>query len=103
MVVRSEFRVPAREDTGVADACVEVDVRAGGLCPDGQRGVGQNRRREAGSELPEFHRKKLGAKFDQRLFHDAILALGSVPLPVLEERMAKFIADGGVNPPSGTR
>lgn len=31
---------------------------------------------------------KLGAKFDQRRFHDAILAIGSVPLPVLEERMA---------------
>jgi uncharacterized protein (DUF885 family) len=43
---------------------------------------------------------KLGPKFDQRKFHDAILALGSVPLPVLEERMAKFIADGGENPPA---
>ena len=42
--------------------------------------------------------QKLGAAFDQRKFHDAILALGSVPLPVLEERMAKFIADGGNNP-----
>jgi uncharacterized protein (DUF885 family) len=42
--------------------------------------------------------QKLGAAFDQRKFHDAILALGSVPLPVLEERMAKFIADGGTNP-----
>ena len=42
--------------------------------------------------------EKLGAKFDQRRFHDAILALGSVPLPVLEQRMAEFIADGGVNP-----
>lgn len=42
--------------------------------------------------------EKLGAAFDQRLFHDAILALGSVPLPVLEERMTKFIADGGRNP-----
>jgi uncharacterized protein (DUF885 family) len=42
--------------------------------------------------------EKLGAKFDQRVFHDVILALGSVPLPVLEERMAQFIADGGVNP-----
>ena len=40
----------------------------------------------------------LGSAFDQRLFHDAILALGSVPLPVLEERMAQFIADGGKNP-----
>jgi uncharacterized protein (DUF885 family) len=41
--------------------------------------------------------EKLGAKFDQRYFHDAILALGAVPLPVLEQRMAQFIADGGVN------
>jgi uncharacterized protein (DUF885 family) len=42
----------------------------------------------------------LGSKFDQRKFHDAILALGPVPLPVLEERMARFIADGGENPTS---
>jgi uncharacterized protein (DUF885 family) len=42
---------------------------------------------------------KLGAKFDQRNFHDAILALGSVPLSTLEERLDQFIADGGVNPP----
>jgi uncharacterized protein (DUF885 family) len=41
--------------------------------------------------------EKLGAKFDQRIFHDVILALGSVPLTVLEERMQQFIADGGVN------
>lgn len=47
--------------------------------------------------------QKLGAKFDQRHFHDAILALGSVPLSVLEERMAQFIADGGVNPPAEPR
>ena len=46
---------------------------------------------------------KLGAKFDQRAFHDAILAIGSVPLPVLEQRMAQFIADGGVNPPTAPR
>jgi len=43
--------------------------------------------------------EQLGARFDQRKFHDAILALGAVPLPVLEERMAQFIADGGTNPP----
>jgi uncharacterized protein (DUF885 family) len=47
--------------------------------------------------------EKLGATFDQRTFHDAILALGSVPLPVLEERIAQFIADGGVNPTAAAR
>jgi uncharacterized protein (DUF885 family) len=41
---------------------------------------------------------KLGPKFDQRKFHDVILALGSVPLPVLEARIDKYIADGGASP-----
>ncbi|MEP6510039.1 MAG: DUF885 family protein [Dokdonella sp.] len=36
--------------------------------------------------------KELGAKFDLRAFHDAVLALGSVPLPVLEESIDAFIA-----------
>ena len=36
--------------------------------------------------------EKLGARFDQRKFHDTILAIGSVPLPVLEQHMAQFIA-----------
>jgi uncharacterized protein (DUF885 family) len=47
--------------------------------------------------------EKLGDRFDQRRFHDAILALGSVPLPVLEQRMTQFIGDGGVNPPIAPR
>lgn len=34
----------------------------------------------------------LGAKFDQRRFHDTILAIGSVPLPGLEQHMPQFIA-----------
>lgn len=45
--------------------------------------------------------EKLGARFDQRRFHDTILAIGSVPLPVLEQHMADFIAAelaGGATP-----
>ncbi|SFR87937.1 DUF885 domain-containing protein [Sphingomonas jatrophae] len=38
---------------------------------------------------------KLGAKFDQRWFHDLILNLGSVPLPVLEQQIDGWIAAGG--------
>ena len=35
--------------------------------------------------------RELGPGFDQRPFHDTILNLGSVPLPVLEEEMRAFI------------
>jgi len=42
--------------------------------------------------------EKLGARFDQRRFHDAILAIGSVPLPVLERRMNQFIVDEMARP-----
>lgn len=42
--------------------------------------------------------KALGAKFNLRAFHDAVLELGSVPLPVLDARIDRFIADGGKGP-----
>jgi uncharacterized protein (DUF885 family) len=41
---------------------------------------------------------KLGAKFDQRWFNDTILALGAVPLPVLEQQLDAWIEAGGKNP-----
>ena len=40
----------------------------------------------------------LGGKFDIRAFHDTILELGSVPLPVLHARIDEFIASGGKTP-----
>jgi len=46
--------------------------------------------------------RELGPAFDQRPFHDTILSLGSVPLPVLEEEVRRFIAErkatGGAAP-----
>ena len=42
--------------------------------------------------------KALGAKFDIRAFHDAVLELGSVPLPVIDARVDQLIADGGKGP-----
>ncbi|WP_027865329.1 DUF885 domain-containing protein [Massilia alkalitolerans] len=42
--------------------------------------------------------KALGPKFDIRNFHDTVLQLGSVPLPVLQQRIDAFIADGGKSP-----
>ncbi len=40
----------------------------------------------------------LGKRFDIRAFHDTVLELGSVPLPVLEARIDRFIAEGGKGP-----
>jgi uncharacterized protein (DUF885 family) len=40
----------------------------------------------------------LGERFNIRAFHDAVLELGSVPLPVLTARIERFIAEGGKGP-----
>ena len=42
-------------------------------------------------ELRQLAEKELGAKFDIRKFHDAVLETGSVPLPVLEDHIKAFI------------
>ncbi|MGH8853130.1 MAG: DUF885 domain-containing protein [Telluria sp.] len=42
--------------------------------------------------------KALGPQFDIRNFHDTVLQLGSVPLPVLQQRIDAFIAEGGKSP-----
>ncbi|MFT3791981.1 MAG: DUF885 family protein [Rudaea sp.] len=42
--------------------------------------------------------KALGEHFDLRAFHDVVLSLGSVPLPVLQRQVDKFIADSGKSP-----
>jgi uncharacterized protein (DUF885 family) len=42
--------------------------------------------------------KALGERFNLRAFHDTVLELGSVPLPVLTARVHRFIAEGGKGP-----
>jgi uncharacterized protein (DUF885 family) len=42
--------------------------------------------------------KALGEHFNIRAFHDVVLALGSVPLPTLQARIDRFIADQGRGP-----
>lgn len=42
--------------------------------------------------------RQLGTAFDQRWFHDVVLGLGSVPLPVLEQEIDRWIQGGGKDP-----
>ncbi|WP_355581534.1 DUF885 family protein [Xanthomonas cannabis] len=49
-------------------------------------------------ELRHKAEAALGETFDIRAFHDAILETGSVPLPVLEQRIDRFIVEGGKSP-----
>jgi uncharacterized protein (DUF885 family) len=45
-------------------------------------------------ELRDRARQALGPAFDLAQFHAAVLAYGSVPLPILEELVDKFIKRG---------
>jgi uncharacterized protein (DUF885 family) len=49
-------------------------------------------------ERAQEGREGAGRRFDIRAFHDTVLQLGSVPLPVLEARIDRFIAEGGKSP-----
>jgi uncharacterized protein (DUF885 family) len=42
--------------------------------------------------------KALGDRFNIRAFHDTVLELGSVPIPVLQARIDRFIVEGGKGP-----
>lgn len=50
--------------------------------------------------LKERHHAEqvLGRKFNIRAFHDAILATGGLPLPVLDEYLEAWIKGGGIGP-----
>ncbi len=52
-------------------------------------------------ELRAKAEQALGPKFDLRHFHDTVLQIGSVPLPVLQQRIDRFIAEGGPEPDYG--
>lgn len=44
-------------------------------------------------EMRALAEEELGEDFDQRPFHDTLLTMGSVPLPVMEAEMRAFIAE----------
>ncbi len=77
-----------RENTGKTDQDIAVEVDRYIVWP-GQAlayKIGQMKIREVRTEAE----KKLGAKFDVRKFHDAVLENGAVPLGVLEVRMKRW-------------
>jgi uncharacterized protein (DUF885 family) len=43
-------------------------------------------------ELRARAKQELGAKYDDRGFHDTVLLAGSMPLDMLEKRVAEWIA-----------
>ena len=80
-----------RENTALSELEVvnEIDryISWPGQAPAYKLGELQIRRLRAEAE------RELGDRFDRRRFHDAILELGSVPLPMLEERIRDFITE----------
>jgi prolyl oligopeptidase len=78
-----------RENTGKTDQDITVEVDRYIVWP-GQAlayKIGQLKIRELRTEAE----KKLGAKFDVRKFHDAVLENGAVPLNILETHMKQWM------------
>jgi uncharacterized protein (DUF885 family) len=78
-----------RENTGKTDQDITVEVDRYIVWP-GQAlayKIGQMKIRELRTEAE----KKLGAKFDVRKFHDAVLENGAVPLTILEAHMKRWM------------
>jgi uncharacterized protein (DUF885 family) len=46
-------------------------------------------------ELRERARDRMGARFDIRDFHDLVLGGGSLPLPLLEARVERWMEEPG--------
>jgi uncharacterized protein (DUF885 family) len=93
---REQAQQYMRENTALSDHEVETEVDRYISWP------GQSLSYYLGEMSILKERKKaetaLGAKFNIRAFHDAVLETGSVPLPVLEEHIDAWIAGGGVGP-----
>jgi uncharacterized protein (DUF885 family) len=85
-----------REYTALPDHEIETEVDRYIAWPAqalsyylGERAILQAREKAQGA---------LGAKFNVRAFHDMVLELGSVPMPVLAARVDRFIAEDGKGP-----
>jgi hypothetical protein len=68
-----------------------------GTCANGTDGI-SDIEGEVARVATEQVGQRASFKFNIRVFHDAVLELGSVPLPVVTARIDRFIAEGGKGP-----
>ncbi len=93
---REQAQQYLRDNTALSDHEIETEVDRYISWPGqalsyylGQMAI-QNARHKAEAAL--------GPKFNLRAFHDAVLELGCVPLPVLTAHIDEWIAKGGIGP-----
>lgn len=93
---REQAREYLRENTALSEHEIDTEVDRYIAWPAqalsyylGEADIRRNRARA---------QKALGKAFDIRAFHDAVLATGSVPLPVLDAAVDRFIQSGGRSP-----
>jgi uncharacterized protein (DUF885 family) len=93
---REQARAYMHDNTALSDHEIETEVDRYISWPGqalsyylGEMAIVESRRKAEAA---------LADKFDIRAFHDTVLQLGSVPLPVLKARIDTFIADGGKSP-----
>ena len=93
---REQARAYLRENTALSEHEVETEVDRYIAWP------GQALSYYMGELAFERGRAKaraaLGPKFNIRAYHDAVLALGFVPLGEIDRRVDQLIADGGTGP-----
>jgi uncharacterized protein (DUF885 family) len=79
-----------RENTALTEANINAEVNRYISWPGQALGYMIGRLKIL--ELRQRAERELGAKFDLRRFHDAVLLNGSVPLDVLEAQIVEWIA-----------